>query len=74
MFYVSIFVIPLLFGSVMASGAAILFKKCVASSSGYSLPRFIYGDNGSRGFLEKSQEQPASVLLISTTEFMLSKM
>ena len=29
-------------------------------------------DNG--WFPEKSQEQPASVLLISTTEFMLSKM
>ncbi|KAJ6769577.1 RNA-BINDING ASCH DOMAIN PROTEIN [Salix purpurea] len=58
----------------MASGAAILFNKRVASSSGYSSPRFISGDNGSRGIPEKSQEQPASVLLISKTEFMLSKM
>ncbi|KAB5569128.1 hypothetical protein DKX38_002921 [Salix brachista] len=72
--YVSISVIPLSSCSIMASGAAILFNKCVASSSGYSLPRFISGDNGSRGFPEKSQEQPASVLLISKTEFMLSKM
>ncbi|KAJ6415995.1 hypothetical protein OIU84_004733 [Salix udensis] len=32
----------------MASGATILFNKCVASSSGYSSPRFISGDNGSR--------------------------